>query len=130
MRSTVLMALAVGPLVLLAAPPDKPLSPVEARKQVGKKITVEMVVRASKNRLEKHKEIYLDSEANFRDEKNFAVVINAEGAAKFKAAGIEEPAGHFKGKTIRATGTVVVVEGVPRIVVRDPKQVRVVSRKN
>ena len=130
MRSTVLMALAVGPLVLLAAPPDKPLSPVEARKQVGKKITVEMVVRASKNRLEKRKEIYLDSEANFRDEKNFAVVINAAGAAKFKAADIEEAASHFKGKTIRATGTVVVVQGVPRIVVSDPKQVRVVSRKD
>jgi hypothetical protein len=124
------MVLAVVLPALLAAPPDKPLSPVEARKQVGKTVTVEMVVRASKNRLERHKEIYLDSEANFRDEKNFAVVINAEGAAKFKAAGIEEPAGHFKGKTIRATGTVVVVEGVPRIVVRDPKQVRVVSRKN
>ena len=130
MRSAVLIALAVSPLSLCGAPPDKPLPPEEARRRVGEAVTVEMVVRASKDRLEKRKEIYLDSEADFRDKKNFAVVINAEGAAKFKAAGIEKPAAHFKGKTIRATGTVVEHEGVPRIVVSDPKQIRVVGPKD
>ncbi|HKB40065.1 MAG TPA: hypothetical protein VKD72_26755, partial [Gemmataceae bacterium] len=76
-----LIVIVLGPSAALA---DKPLSPVEARKRVNQEITVEMLVRASKNRLEKHKEIYLDSELNFWDKKNFAVVINAEGAAKFK----------------------------------------------
>ena len=123
----ILIVIVLFPSAALA---DKPLSPVEARKRANEEITVEMFVRASKNRLEKHQEIYLDSEVNFRDKKNFAVVINAAGAAKFKKAGIDEPAGYFKGKTIRATGTVVVHEGVPRIVVSDPRQVRVVTKKD
>jgi DNA/RNA endonuclease YhcR with UshA esterase domain len=123
----ILIVICLGPSAALG---DKPLSPVEARKRVNEEITVEMFVRASKNRLERHKEIYLDSEVNFRDKKNFAVVINAAGAAKFKKAGIDEPAGYFKGKTIRVTGTVVVHEGVPRIVVSDPKQLRVIEKRN
>ena len=130
MRCAVLIVLAVISPALCNAASDKPLSPTEARKAVGKRVTVEMVVRASKDRLEKRKEIYLDSEEDFRDEKNFAVVINAEGAATLKAAGIGDPAGHFKGKTIRATGTVVEHEGVPRIVVSDPKQIPVVGPKD
>jgi hypothetical protein len=117
-------------LVLAAdAPADKPLSPVEARKRVGKRVTVQMVVRASKDRLKRRKEIYLDSEEDFRSKKNFAVVINPAGAAKLEEAGIADPAAHFKGKTIRATGTVTVVDGVPRIVVSDPKQIRVVGKE-
>jgi hypothetical protein len=43
----------------------KPLSPVEARKKVGEQITVEMKVRAAKDRLGIRGEIYLDSESNF-----------------------------------------------------------------
>ena len=88
------------------------MTPVEARKKVGEKITVEMTVRAAKDRLEKRGEIYLDSETNFRDEKNFAVVITKAGAASLAAAGIADPAGHFLDKTIRATGTVKEVEKI------------------
>jgi hypothetical protein len=108
---------------------SRPLPPVEARKQVGKTITVQMTVRASKDRLEKHGEIYLDSEEDFRDPKNFAVVITRKGAAGLKEAGIADPAGHFRGKTIRASGEVKEVQKVPRIEVNDPAQVRVVEKK-
>ena len=45
----------------------KPIGPIEARKYVGKEITVKMTVKASKDRLEKHGEIYLDAETDFRD---------------------------------------------------------------
>src|SRR5262245_55538160 len=102
---------------------NKPLGPVEARKQIGKDITVRMEVKAAKDRLEKRGEIYLDAEENFRDEKNFAVVITKAGAESLKAAGISDPAEHFKGKTIRATGTVKEVDGVPRIEIEDAKQI-------
>jgi hypothetical protein len=94
------------------------------------RVTVEMAVKSSKNALAGRMEIYLDSEENFRDEKNFAVVISATAAAKFKDAGIDDPATHFKGRTIRVTGTVVVHENRPRIVVEDPSQVGVVSKKD
>ena len=108
---------------------DKPLAPVEARKQVGKAITVEMEVKAAKNRLEKRGEIYLDSEDEFRDEKNFAVVITKKGAESLKAAGIDEPADHYKGKTIRAKGKVTEVDGIPRIEIDDAKQLAIQEKK-
>jgi hypothetical protein len=105
------------------------LPPREARKKVGEKITVEMKVQAAKDRLEKRGEIYLDAETNFRDEKNFAVVITKAGAASLKGAGIGDPAAHFKDKTIRATGKVKLVQNVPRIEIEDAKQISVVEGK-
>jgi DNA/RNA endonuclease YhcR with UshA esterase domain len=116
-------------IVVLAAVADdeKPLTPVEARKKVGEKITVEMTVRAAKDRLEKRGEIYLDAEEDFKDEKNFAVVITKAGAAKLKEAGIDDPAAQFKGKKIRATGVVKEVDKVPRIEIDEAKQIMVVK---
>ncbi len=109
-------------------PPRRtPLSPVEARKKLDEKITVEMTVRASKDRLERRGEIYLDSETNFRDEKNFAVVITKAGAAKLKQTGIDDPAAHFKDKKIRATGKVKEVDKVPRIEIEDADHITVVK---
>ena len=107
---------------------DKPLTAVEARKHVNEKVVVVMKVQASKDRLEKRKEIYLDSELDFRSDKDLAVVINVPGAAKFKEAGIADPAAHFLNKTIRVTGTVTLAEGPPRIVVEDPKQIEIVDK--
>jgi hypothetical protein len=132
MRPFATLSALICALHVLAAdgPETKPLSPVEARKRVNEKVTVEMAVKASKNRLEKRKEIYLDSEEDFRNEKNLGIVINAAGAAKFKETGIDEPAGHFLGKTIRVTGTVILGEDKrPRIVVDDPKQIVVVKKE-
>ena len=114
-------------LCLAAAGGDKPLTPVAARKKVGEKVTVEMTVRAAKDRLGKRGEIYLDAEEDFKDEKNFAVVITKAGAASLKEAGIDDPAGHFKDKTIRATGTVKEVDKAPRAEIDDAKQIRVVE---
>ena len=102
----------------------KVLTPVEARTKVGKKITVEMTVRAAKDRLKKRGEIYLDAETDFRNEKNFAVVITRAGAASLKAAGIDNPADHFRDRQVRATGTVKEVDKVPRIEIDDAKQIK------
>lgn len=129
MRYLTLAAALAATAVLTGDAATKPLTPVEAGKRVNEKVIVEMLVRASKNRLEKRGEIYLDSEEDFHDPKNLAVVINKEGAAKFEKAGIKEPAGYFKGKTIRVSGTVTLVDQRPRIVVDDPKQIRVVEKK-
>jgi DNA/RNA endonuclease YhcR with UshA esterase domain len=106
---------------------DKPLTPVEARKQIGKEITVQMAVKSAKDRLEKRGEIYLDSEEDFKDAKNLAIVITKKGAASLKETGITDPADHFKGTKIRANGTVKEVDGVPRIEVDEAKKIRVVK---
>ena len=89
-----------------------------------------MTVRAAKDRLDKRGEIYLDAEENFRDEKNFAVVITRTGAARLKESGIDDPAGHFKDKIIRATGEVKLVQDIPRIEIDDAKQIQVVPSKD
>jgi hypothetical protein len=113
----------------VAADDSKSLTPEQARQQVGKTVTVEMRVRAAKDRLEKRGEIYLDSQEDFRDPRNFAVVVTRKGAAGFKDKGIADPAGHFRGKVICATGKVKEVQEVPRIEVDDPAQVRLVESK-
>ncbi len=114
---------------LLAAAEGKPLTPVEARKTVGEKIAVEMTIRAAKDRLAKRGEIYLDSETDFGNEKNFAIVITKAGATSLKAAGIGSPAEHFKGKKVWAIGTVKEMDKVPRIEIDDARQIRLVKRK-
>lgn len=114
-------------LALFCVRADKPLTPIEARKAIGKTITIEMKVKAAKDRLEKRGEIYLDSEEDFKDEKNFAVVINKEGAADLKKKGIEEPATHFKDQQIVATGEVKEVDGVPRIEISEAKQIKLAN---
>jgi hypothetical protein len=124
-----LLVVALFSISALAADEPKPLGPVEARKQVGKEVSVQMEVKAAKDRLEKRGEIYLDAEENFKDEKNFALVITKIGAASLKEAGVSDPAGHFRDRTVRATGTVKEVDGVPRIEIDEAKQLRVVERK-
>jgi len=86
-----------------------------------------MLVKAAKNRLEKRGEIYLDSEENFKDEKNLGIVITKTGAAKFKEAGVDDPAIHFQDKTIQVKGTVILKEERPRIEINDPKQIQIVE---
>src|SRR3974377_15234 len=100
---------------------EKPLTSVEAIKKVNKKVLVQMQVRAAKNRLEKRGEIYLDSEEDFRDEKNLGNLLTKIGVEKCKKKGVDDPAVHFKGKIIRVRGTVIIKENRPRIEVDEPK---------
>src|SRR5262245_24042394 len=125
LASAVLLALSAAD-----APAGPPLAPEEAGKHVGEHVTVEMRVVATKDRLEKRKEIYLDSTPDHTDPKNLAVVITAAGAARLKEAGIASPAAHFKGKTIRVSGTVTLKEREPRIEVNEPAQIREVGKKD
>ena len=119
----------VASACLVDAGEDKPLTPVEARKKLGEKVTVEMIVQATKDRLAKRGEIYLDSEPDFRNEKNFAVVITRAGAASLKQAGISNPAEYYQDKKIRATGMVKEVEKVPRIEIEDANQIKHIEGK-
>ena len=78
----------------------------EVRNHVGKECTAEMTVKASKNAVPR-RTYFLDSEEDFHDEKNLAIVISYDHAAKFQEAGIDDPSEYFKGKTIRVTGKVI-----------------------
>jgi DNA/RNA endonuclease YhcR with UshA esterase domain len=102
-----------------------PLSAPEARTRISESVTVEMPVRASKN-CQRCSLMFLDSEEDHHDAKNFAVAVTETGKARFKEARIADPAGHFKGKTIRVTGLVTVKDKQPQIEVDDPSQIEVV----
>jgi hypothetical protein len=132
MRKALAAATLVGMALFAYAaeePAGKALPSEEASKHVGEKVTVEMVVRASKDRLEKRKEIYLDSTTDHHDPKNLAAVITVAGAAALKSAGIADPATYYRDKTIRVSGTVTLKEKEPRIEIDAAEQIRVVAKK-
>jgi DNA/RNA endonuclease YhcR with UshA esterase domain len=117
-------------LVLFLAPAGaddtapKPITPAEAAKQLDKKVTVEMVVKSAG----KGKGVFfLNSEEDYKSDKNFTGFISKDGAQKFQEAKIDDPAAHFKGKTVRITVTVKLYRDKPEIVVDDPKQVEIVQ---
>jgi alkaline phosphatase D len=114
------------PLSLLRAkePPAKlpagVLTPAEARARVGATATVQFRVRGGRA-VSGGKRLLLNSEADYRSAKNFTVVVNeaALAGATFDT---------YKGKTIRATGTVTKYQGQVEIVVSDAKQIEIVAK--
>ena len=72
----------------------KAIDASEARNHVGETHTFKMTVQSSKNAAPR-REYYLDSEEDFRDEKNLALVISYDHADLFKQAGIDDPSEHY-----------------------------------
>jgi DNA/RNA endonuclease YhcR with UshA esterase domain len=105
-----------------------PLSPAEAAKKVDQKCTVAMDVKST-GKSRGGKLVFLNSEANFRDGKNFTLVIDRAALAKFKKASITDPAAHFKGKKVLVTGKVTLFQNRPQIKVDDPAQIKVLEKK-
>jgi acetyl esterase/lipase len=106
--------------------PGATIPAAQAKDHVGERATVEMTVLASKN-AEKRLEYYLDSEADFNNEKNFTIVITYDHAKAFAEAGISNPADYFKEKTLRVTGTIIRENEQTRIRVSDPGQIQMVE---
>ena len=67
------------------------------------------------------------SELDFRDPKNVAIVISRDGAKSLREQGIGDAAEHFRDKTVLVHGKVTVKDDVPRIVVEEASQIRVVE---
>ncbi len=125
MRRVSLLILFLVPLILAAGEqPAKPITPADAAKRVGKKVLVEMEVKS----VGKGKGVFfLNSEKNFKDEKNFTLFIDKDGAKKFTEAKIDPAT--YEGKTVQARGEVKLFRERPEIVVTDPKQIEVVEKK-
>jgi hypothetical protein len=104
------------------------IAATDARKHVGEECTAQMTVKSSKNAAPR-RTYFLDSEEDFHDDKNLAVIISYDHADKFKEAGIADPAEYYQGKTIQVTGKVIAEEEQIRIHVEDPKQIKVVEPK-
>jgi len=102
-----------------------PLTPADAAKKVNQKVTVEFQVKSTGGK----SAVYLNSEEDFKSDKNFTVFLPAKAVDKFKAAKVDDPAAHFKGKTVRVTGTVTLFKEKPQIKVEGPDQITVVEKK-
>ena len=105
------------------------MSPAEAISLVNESVVVEMVVQRTKC-CTGSRQVFLDSEPNHRDPKNLGVVVTKAGAAKFKEAGVDDPAVHFKDKAIRVKGKVIIKEERSRIEVDDPQQIQIIKRED
>lgn len=108
---------------------ESSLPAIEARNHVGKECTFQMKVKASKNAA-KRKTYFLDSEEDFHDASNLSVVISYDHADKFREAGIDDPAEHFRDKTIRVTGKVIEEDDQIRIRIEDPKKIEIIEPKS
>ena len=125
LHSVLACLLLVPVLVLADEPPPQPITPAEAAKRLKEKVTVEMLVRSTGGR----ENTYLNSEEDFKLDANFTIFLSKDVKEKFKKAGVEDPAVHFKQKTIQVTGTVILFEKKPRIAVTEPGQIKVVEKK-
>jgi len=124
-------AIVVAVLLVPAAwsedkPKDKPLTPAEAAKKVDENVTVEMEVRSAGKG---NGVVFLNSEADFKDAKNFTIFLDKDALAKFKKAKIEDPADYYEGKTIQVKGKVTLYQDKPQIAVRRPDQIEIVDKK-
>ena len=72
---------------------------------------------------------YLNSEEDFKDDKNFTLYLDRSALAEFGKAKIEDPAAHFKGKTVRVKGKVTLYRDRPEIKVSSPDAIQVVAKK-
>jgi hypothetical protein len=110
----------------LAQKEPQPIGPAEAAKKLNEVVTLRMEVKPAALR----KDVcILNSEEDFKDAKNFTLFIDKEALARFKKARIEDPAAHFKGKTVQVTGKVVLYRDRPEIKLSDPDAIKVFEKK-
>jgi hypothetical protein len=102
------------------------LSPVEAIDRINEFVTVEMLVQRTKC-CSGSGQVFLDSQADYRDPTNLGVVVIEAGRAKFSEAGIDDPTTYYRGKTIRVRGVLIRKEDRPCIEVNDPSQIELVQ---
>lgn len=123
---SILALLMLVPSAMLADEPQpNPITPAQAAMKLKEKVTVQMLVKSTGGR----ENCYLNSEDDFTLATNFTVFLSKNAKEKFKKAGIDNPAEHFKQKTIQVTGTVILYEKKPRIEVTEVSQLKVVDTK-
>lgn len=99
----------------------------EARKHLGKEWTVEMVVQAT-GASKARGLVFLNSEKDFRSERNLTIVVDLKGLAKeLAAAKIGDPGKHYLGKKIRVTGVVSEFRDSPQIEIKKLDQLRIIE---
>jgi hypothetical protein len=101
--------------------PPGVLTPAEAAKKAGEKVTVQYVVASVGGQTN----MYLNSEKDFRSRDNFAVVLSPKvRTGKWEKA----TATTFVGKTVRASGMVRLNRDAPQLEVTDETRIEIVEK--
>jgi alkaline phosphatase D len=103
--------------------PDGVLDPADALKKVGETVTVQFAVKSGRAVT---KRLLLNSDADFRSDANFTVVLTGKALTegKFKDATFDT----FKGKTVRATGKVTEYQNRPQLQIDDETKIEIVEK--
>ena|SRR5436189_4528203 len=104
----------------------KAIKAEEARKHIDERVTVTFNVQHAKFATDPDR-AYLDSEKDYKDQKNLGLLIEADSLPAFKKAGIEKPAEHYAAKTVRATGKVFLRDNLVFIRLEKPEQIEIVK---
>lgn len=119
----------LAPLGVRADEKPPRIKPEEARQHVDKKVEVVFKVKGSKDSI-KRKTVYLDSEADFRDEKNLGIAISEKGVTSLKQKRqVDAPAEYYRDKTIRVVGVVVLEEERAYIKIDDADELDLFEEK-
>ena len=113
-----------APAVVAGDLPEGVVGPAVALTKLGEEVTVQFVVRGGRA-VSGGKRILLNSDADFRSDKNFTVVVN-EPAMTGKLA--KATYDTFKGKTIRAKGTVTQYQGQMQIQINEEGRLEFVEK--
>lgn len=100
-----------------------PITAEEALKKVDQSVTVQMQIRSTGGNTAR----FLNSQADFRNDKNFAIFIPHLALAAFQKAGITDPGQHFRNKTVLVTGNVVLSQQRPVLRVENPDQIKIIE---
>lgn len=102
------------------------LTPAQAVSCFGQaEVTVRMLVRKAKDRLDKRGIIFLDSELDFTDQQNLGIAISAHVAEEFKQWGIDDLPSYLADRTIEVTGCVMKFEQRVYMPVLSSQQLRI-----
>lgn len=86
------------------------IKPEQAVLYGGKRVVVEFVVKAGKHAVHR-KQVFLDSEEDFRCEGNLGVALSADVVRELQTSlGITSPETYFLNKKIRVTGVIAIRE--------------------
>jgi serine/threonine protein kinase len=118
------IASAPGPAKKEAPPPAGVLTPQEAAQKIDQRCCVQFLVRRAALSTAQNI-MFLNSEANYKADTNFTIVV--QGIDRQPQATIADLPNHYQGKTVRATGVVVLFQGRPEIIVGDLAQVEIVA---
>ena len=117
----ILVALVSFPAI--AQDSARPIMPTEALTKIDQKVTVQMEVKSTGGNTAR----FLNSEVDFKSERNFAIFVPNIALTAFQKAGAGDPGTYYYGKTILVSGMVALVQNRPQIRVEDPNQIKVVN---